>query len=842
MANDAGTAFMDVRPDFKGFGREMSRGIDPHIEKSSKNVESKLGGAFTKVAGIAGGAFVGAQVVGFGKDMLALGTQVDTFGKKAGTVFEDSKGEVTKWAKTNASAFGVTDDTLVGLSASFGDLLKPMGFTAKQAANMSTDVVGLSGALSAWSGGTKSAAEVSQILASAMLGERDALKGLGISISEADVQGRLLAKGQEGLTGAALEQAKAVATQELIFEKSKDAQAAWADGSMDAVKKQNSLKEKIGELQEDLATKLQPAFAGAMTFVVDKFIPGLEGAFGTIGPIAQAAFGTVTDAIGKAAGFVKDHEAIFKGVALLVTTVLVPAFVLAAVEATISAGKQVAAWVMTHVQAVASAVVHTAQVGIMVAKWILMGATATAQAAAVAAAWLVSIGPIALVVAAVVALVVAVVKNWDTIKAATGAVWNWVKDHIGTIMRVVIGFVTGGLSEVVLAVIRNWDTITETTSRIWDGIKGIISAAWDGIKTVVQTGVRFIVDKFLGAVETILEGGARMFGWVPGVGEKLREARDKFAEFRDSVNRSLGGIEDKTIELFLKANDRNLGTAGDPIYANTGMLVPGHGDGDTVPGWLTPGEFINRKSIVQQQSVAAFEALNAGKADIVPRYATGGLVDFKYHLPGVDGIRSAAQSLFDDMAGTAAEVFREKAQAAADARAASGAIGGGLGVGGSWQGITAGLDAAGVPYTVTSAYRPGDPGFHGRGKAVDLVGDMARIFHTIAGFSGINELFYDPIGWFIDEGRRHSGAIGDHDDHVHAATFHTGGIVPGSPGQDRLALVEAGERISPVGEGMDDATIEKFAVAVAAAVAATPVKVISADIAQAQRSRRKAHS
>ncbi len=285
MANSAGTAYVEIDPDLKGFGSKLSRGVDPHIDKLAKDVDSKVGGAFKRVAGVVGGIFLGGQAISFGKELVGLGTKVDTFGRKAQTVFEGNNADVTKWAKTNASAFGLTDDSLRGLAANFGDLLKPMGFTAAQAADMSTKVVGLSGALSAWSGGQRTAAEVSEILAKAMLGERDSLKELGIAISEADVQGRLLAKGQEKLTGSALEQAKAVATQELIFEKSADAQKAWADGSFDAVKKQNALKEKVAELKEDLAAKLLPAYAAVVGFLVDKFIPGVEKSAGSLGPV-----------------------------------------------------------------------------------------------------------------------------------------------------------------------------------------------------------------------------------------------------------------------------------------------------------------------------------------------------------------------------------------------------------------------------------------------------------------------------------------------------------------------------------------------------------------------------
>lgn len=34
---------------------------------------------------------------------------------------------------------------------------------------------------------------------------------------------------------------------------------------------------------------------------------------------------------------------------------------------------------------------------------------------------------------------------------------------------------------------------------------------------------------------------------------------------------------------------------------------------------------------------------------------------------------------------------------------------------------------------------------------------------------GINEFFYDPLGWYIDQGKVVSGSIGGHDDHVHMA-------------------------------------------------------------------------
>ena len=253
------------------------------VSKATGAASSAIGGLQSKVSSSAGkiaagfaAMFAVDKVTSFAGSMLTLGTSLDVMAKKSETVFGSSVGAVRAWADANNEAFGVTDEQLVGMAANFGDLLKPMGFTADQAAAMSQDVIGLSGALSAWSGGQVSSAQATEILSSAMLGEREGLKALGISIQQADIDARLAAKGQSELTGAALQQAEAVATQELIFEKSTDAQKAWTDGSMDSVKQQNELKSVIASVKEGLAAGLFPILMRGVSFITDRVVPGVR--------------------------------------------------------------------------------------------------------------------------------------------------------------------------------------------------------------------------------------------------------------------------------------------------------------------------------------------------------------------------------------------------------------------------------------------------------------------------------------------------------------------------------------------------------------------------------------
>jgi len=247
-----------------------------------------------KFVGVAAGAFAVDSIIGYGKQLFNTGAQMEAMAKKARTVFGEALPQVTAEAEKNARAMGLTNAQYVAAAANIQDLLVPMGFQRKEAADISTQLVNLSGALSEWTGGQRTATEVSEILNKALLGEREELKSLGISISEADVKAQLAAKGLDKLTGAALEQAKAAATLELILNKSRDAQAQFADESDSAVRRQAELSAKISEIVEKLSTLLLPVFESLVSIassVVDVFggiTAGIEGVIDPAGAATKA--------------------------------------------------------------------------------------------------------------------------------------------------------------------------------------------------------------------------------------------------------------------------------------------------------------------------------------------------------------------------------------------------------------------------------------------------------------------------------------------------------------------------------------------------------------------------
>ncbi|GAA1382933.1 hypothetical protein GCM10009613_11610 [Pseudonocardia kongjuensis] len=91
--------------------------------------------------------------------------------------------------------------------------------------------------------------------------------------------------------------------------------------------------------------------------------------------------------------------------------------------------------------------------------------------------------------------------------------------------------------------------------------------------------------------------------------------------------------------------------------ASGGPIVgPGTGTSDSVPIMGSNGEWVIRERVSREQGSGAMAALNAGYADIVPRYATGGQIGgTRHHViekdfqPTAKGLQSALDRLFPPM-------------------------------------------------------------------------------------------------------------------------------------------------------------------------------------------------
>jgi hypothetical protein len=134
-----------------------------------------------------------------------------------------------------------------------------------------------------------------------------------------------------------------------------------------------------------------------------------------------------------------------------------------------------------------------------------------AAAATIAATW-----PILAIIAAVAAVGVGIAllaTHWST-------VWGGIKS----------------VTETVFGAIR---TAAEDVAHFFSGA---FTAAVNGIVGVFKDVAKYIFDVWGSVVGFLIDGAAKAFGWVPGLGGKLKHAAKAFDQFRDDVNAALAGV------------------------------------------------------------------------------------------------------------------------------------------------------------------------------------------------------------------------------------------------------------------------------------------------------------
>lgn len=551
-------------------------GDSSDLRKDLKKLDAASESASTKATAI--GTAIGAsfalaapQILAAGGALISSAKELDILSKKVDTVFGSEAADVRKWADQVNESMGLSDERVAGLTANLGDLLVPLGFTREAAAKMSKETVGLAGALSAWSGGTKSAAEVTEILQKAMLGERDGLKALGISISEADVSARLLANGQNKLTGEALAQAKAVATQQLIMEKSTDAQKAWSDGTMDATKAQNANKAAVEDAKVAIGEKLLAAYVAVQTFIATVVIP-------TIREISE---------------WVSEHKELVLAAAVGIAAALVPAFIAWAASATAAAAATLAA----------------------AAPVIAIGVAVAALAAGVIWAY----QNVDWFRAAVDKVAEAIVWFWEKLTAFAGWLSNDFVGKLELVGRIMVAALTGGMSEVALFIWRKRDEIV----GFFQELPGKIAAAITDLFMFVTTPHRMMV-------EFVAERVSEVVGFFTGLPDRILEALKDFGSLLVDMGKKLveglvkgiksapGAIKDALGSLI--PGGGLIGKAGSLLGFADGGRVPGR-EGAPVPILAHGGEVVLNRG--QQAQIKAMLAGAGGGTQVIQLVVDG---------------------------------------------------------------------------------------------------------------------------------------------------------------------------------------------------------------------------
>lgn len=195
------------------------------------------GGAYDglsgKIARIAGMLGIGMMVKQAAQMTYESSTQLEATEAKYQTVFAGMTDSANQFVSDFQSLTPATVAEARSMASGLQDLLVPMGMQRAEATQMTGEYMHIIGALTNFNSATKSAEDVSGAFQSALSGEYDSLKGLGIQVNETIVKQQAVAMGLAKSTDAVSNAAKAQAVLELAYQQSGDALAAYNETALD---------------------------------------------------------------------------------------------------------------------------------------------------------------------------------------------------------------------------------------------------------------------------------------------------------------------------------------------------------------------------------------------------------------------------------------------------------------------------------------------------------------------------------------------------------------------------------------------------------------------------------
>lgn len=425
-----------------------------------------------------------------GKNMVTAASDYEENLNKIDVAFGKSSDTVTAWAENATKQFGLSRNQALESTALFGDMATSMKLSKSEAADMSMSLAGLAGDLASFK--NIGIDQAMTALSSVFTGETESLKQLGIVMTQTNLDSFALANGF-GKTTSEMSQAEQVQLRyAYVMAMTTNAQgdyARTADGTANSMRTFQGAVDNLNiALGEHLLPLLTPLIQGA-TNLINKFAeadPKLQQLILTIGMIA-----------------------IVVGPALVATGSLI------------------------------------SSVGTIIG---VFGKAATAISNAGGIIGMLT-SPVGIAVIAIVALLAIgylLIKNWDTIKAKAGEVWDWIQGklqafdnfltsvftHDWTENFGVLGEVLNGFFATASAV---WDSIKQIFSgitnfiagvftgdwdRAWNGVIDIFSGIWNGLTAIAKAPLNGMISLVNAAISGLNKISVDIPDWVPIFGGK----------------------------------------------------------------------------------------------------------------------------------------------------------------------------------------------------------------------------------------------------------------------------------------------------------------------------------
>lgn len=515
-------------------------------------------------------------LAGAGVSIKAFSDLQETL-NKVDVSFGKSSNEVKKWSETSIQKMGLAQQSALDAASLFGDMGTGMGQNQKDAAKMSMGLTQLGADMASFKNVSIDRAQTA--LAGVYTGETEALKSLGIVMTETNLQEYAASKGITKKLSAMSQAEKVQLRYNFVMDKTKNAQGDFARTSDSIANKTRTAAEKTKQLSAQLGGKLAPIYNKILevgTKILDwfsklsgkwqKWIVYIGLALAVLGPLVSV-MGTLATVMG---AVLSPIGLIIAAIALIVAGLVYAYFHFEGfrkvVDKVWNAIVKIVTWAWENViKPIWTAIVWyitnilIPQMKIM---WEVIQVVWNAIATVVMWAWNTIIKPlwdaiawyiVNLLIPYYKMLWAAIQVVWNAIVAVISWAWNNV---IKPIWDLIYAYITNVLIPV-------WQTIFDVATAVWNGIWAAVSTAWSIVQPIFQAIWDFITGTLVPAFQAIWDKVKSVF---TSVWNKIVEVKNNIVGAFNTVKDTIQGLIDKFFTIKDKIGDA-FSAVGDAIKA-----------------------------------------------------------------------------------------------------------------------------------------------------------------------------------------------------------------------------------------------------------------------------------
>jgi hypothetical protein len=222
--------------------------------------------------------YITLPVIAAGGAAIKFATDYEESLNKVDVAFKSSSKQVQEFAKTSLKSFGIAEGTALDMAALFGDMATSMGLNTKEAADMSTALVGLAGDLASFK--NIGIGQATTALNAIFTGETESLKMLGIVMTEANLEAYALSQGIRTNIKDMTQAEKVQLRYSYVMQQTTNAQGDFARTGGGAANQTRIFQESLKQLAQQFGAVILPLFTKIITKVnewVAKFSSLSEG-------------------------------------------------------------------------------------------------------------------------------------------------------------------------------------------------------------------------------------------------------------------------------------------------------------------------------------------------------------------------------------------------------------------------------------------------------------------------------------------------------------------------------------------------------------------------------------